>query len=81
MVAYGFLLVHIYCVFFTAVLTEEQKQNVEMFVDPVNKFFQVWCVCGWMLLWVCGVGVGGCGGVGVSVGVDGCMCASFHLSM
>ena len=41
----GFLLTHFCCAFLSVVLSEEQKQNVNMFVDPVNKFFQVWCVC------------------------------------
>ena len=41
----GFLLTHFCCAFLSVVLSEEQKQSVNMFVDPVNKFFQVWCVC------------------------------------
>ena len=27
--------------FFPAVLTEEQRQNLSMFIDPVTKFFEV----------------------------------------
>ena len=41
----GFLLTRFCCAFLSVVLSEEQKQNVTMFVDPVNKFFQVWCAC------------------------------------
>ena len=44
--------------FLSAVLTEEQKQNVNMFVDPVCKFFEVSactrvCVCVHVCVHVC----------------------------
>ena len=33
--------VFIFACFFPAVLTEEQRQNLSMFIDPVTKFFEV----------------------------------------
>ena len=49
----GFLLTRFCCAFLSVVLSEEQKQNVNMFVDPVNKFFQVWCACDRACVCVC----------------------------
>ena len=28
------------CIYFCAVLSEEQKQNLSLFIDPVTKFFE-----------------------------------------
>ena len=72
----GFFLTRFCCAFLSVVLSEEQKQSVNMFVDPVNKFFQVWCVCVRACVCAC---VHAC--VHVFMHVCLCMPTSFYFSV